>query len=766
MKKSNTLLGILLSVSYPVCAQTEDFAFTDSLVRQATELQEMGNADESLKLLGQALEIRSFLPSSTSDQIAEVINLQAWAYAMKYDWNKALKLGFDAYMLSGDNADKSIQYPTSLGILASCYAGRGNAGDYEKAIAFLSRARDRWDSKSEGYFRCLNELVYYNILNNNEGEAASLLERAIKSGEQVYKDNPQKYISELWKVSANISELEVHGFAIEYGKAVLRIMEQNNMTRSKDYIRRTLKVAGHYYQQRKFDNEIAMLETVVPICKEVVGETDKYYVDVLRKLALAYNHLSNEIRGEKRKQEEYEKYRALNEKYEGEARNILIRTGQLDEIRTYQIPLISREARELYDKKEYEKAITMEKTAYTLYTSEKDTLGIARTSSNLSNYYYSNMDKENALKYGKISVDTYDKIPEQSRNKGLAYSNMSNLIHGNGDAKGALDYTLKAIESFKQINDTLTSTYSKILGNASVYFHEVGDDRNAALYSQLSGNIQSSILTVATTAKTDEKQSKKNSKNKKKADVSVPVVQTIVYNDDMATIQWNRTVYAQSADEKHDAYSKTIGVQRKVFCQDFAGIEVQERQRRWDDRRFIFDHAEVVAFENVENDSLVMDAYNAYLIRQGMPQFVQTADTVHISVDCNSVSSQYDDSTIVVDFFMVSTSNRGNTYSAFVTRGGGKTIVVRQLFTDYDLKFLEYDDGLKIVDMLEGEEDRQRVIDDARFGTMVWKRIFDSVGAVKNIVYRPVGLLDVLDPSMLRMEDDTPLKSKFTFKKM
>ena len=106
----------------------------DTLIAKARELQEMGDAESSLRLLDRALEIRSFTPKVTIDQWAEVVNLQAVSYAMKYDWLKAIKTCFAAYRLLLHDPRNS-QYAISLYNLATFYAGRGNEKDYERAIA-------------------------------------------------------------------------------------------------------------------------------------------------------------------------------------------------------------------------------------------------------------------------------------------------------------------------------------------------------------------------------------------------------------------------------------------------------------------------------------------------------------------------------------------------------------------------------------------------------------------------------------------------------
>ena len=63
----NYLLILLLCLGFCHHAQAQaDDALADSLLAQARSLQERGDADSSLLVLNQVLEIRSFSPTATT----------------------------------------------------------------------------------------------------------------------------------------------------------------------------------------------------------------------------------------------------------------------------------------------------------------------------------------------------------------------------------------------------------------------------------------------------------------------------------------------------------------------------------------------------------------------------------------------------------------------------------------------------------------------------------------------------------------------------
>lgn len=767
----NYLLILLLCLGFCHHAQAQaDDALADSLLAQARSLQERGDADSSLMVLNQVLEIRSFSPTATTEQWAEAVNMQAVSYSMKFDWLKAIKTAFNAYRrLLTDT--KSPQYPVTVYNLAKFHAGQGDVGDYAKAIQYTLVALDKFEKRTPLYFESLNNLVYYYILNIEDDRAMDLVQRAIDSGQEAFSDDRQRYVKELWSKAKSISELEKYAIAIEYGNATLRLMEQEGMVNTREYPRRLLNVAGYHYQRRDFAREIETLEKALPVLKEVTGEESREYVDCLRKLALAYNHIANENRDKKDKTD-FNRYREKNEYYENLSREILIRTDRLAEIRSYQIPLISNKALDFFNQGKHEEALRYEKIAYTLYEMNSDTRGKAQSSNSLAAYYYEVHDLQNALKYAQQSIEIYEQNAQASRNKGLAYSNLSLLYHDMGRHQEAIDYSLKAIHTLEQTGDTLSDLYVKVLGNAGVYYHEAGDDKNAQKYSTRSADIQNARLTAeAQTPATTQPQNRRRGLFRKKKPIQTapisPAAQSPTLDNSAVTIQWNRAIYTQDPDEIHDAYSQTIRLQRQVFYQDFPAKSVEERRKEWEARRFVYDYAETLAFAQAGNDSLVADAYNAILVQRGMGRYIQSLDSAAIAADWRSVAASLDSLTLSVTFFHVPTDNMGNAYSALLLRRGWSgPKALGQLFTDYDLRFLDYDDQ-PFPEVLETPEGREQIARDPRFARMFWTRILDAAkGTVNTIRYNHLtGVFTQLDPADLDIDPDTPLKNKYSLQK-
>lgn len=746
------LLAFALASPQEAVAEEKSAATIEELVAEARELQGLGNAENSLPLLNQALEMASFAEQRNVGQIAEILSLKGMSYSMKFEWAKAIKLGESAIRTIGLTRNVN-QFPEVLYNLASYYAGRGSEGDYEKALNYIIKSRDLFDKRSRMAFYCNNNIVYYYVLSNQSDMAYSLVEDAVKSGVKVFADDRASYIKELWNYATMMSELDNYRLATYYANACLRAMEEDSMSHSIDYVRRTIKLAGFYYQQRDFLNEINTLTNIVQISKEMDGEESTNYVDCLRKLALAYNHQANEVR-DKRK-DEYEQCMQQNEHYEELSREILIRTGNIYEIRTYQIPLISNQANQFFAEKKYPDAINYEQIAYTLYKKENDSINVARTANNLANYYYNYTHKaDSALVYSTISVDIYDKTVRNTRNKGLAYHNMGIYSHASGNLPVALQYQLKAVKTFELAGDTLTANYVNALGNAGIYSKESGNLQQAGYYSLRSAEVQEKAVSYA--RKEAQAMISRLPRKQRKAALAA-LEQKPKVNSKMVIPYWNKAMTVEAADEVHDAFSKAESIQRDVFIQDFPDMDAAARQATWDKHRYVFDYAETLAFSYHSDDALVIDAFNALLVRDAMPEFIGSANPELLTKDWKAVADGLDDGTALVRFFLLNTSNMGDAYSAFVLcKGWSAPRVAYQLFTDADLDLLNYDPLGGFKRLFDTESGRTLIANEGRFGRMVWKGILAQFApAITTIKYHSsgIGILDTFDPSTYALEE-------------
>lgn len=754
------------SVNVAVVEEQKKPLTVADFVKDARELQKLGDAEKSLTYLNQALEMASFEPTPNPEQIAEIINLQAMSYSMKFEWTKAIKLGQNAIRRLGKLQQSAI-FPELFYSLASYYAGRGSKDDYEVALRYILRCRELVSGQSVDYFRCNNNMVFYYMMSNQHTQAMTIVEDAIRGGNRIFGKDKEAYIKELWRYASMFSEQDDYELATYYAKSCLNIMEQNGMTLTKEYVNRTINLAGFYYQKRDFLNEINTLTKIVDVAKEMDGDESTNYVNCLRKLALAYNHQAHEVRG-KHSKEEYENCMQKNEYYEGLSREILIRTGNIYEIRSYQIPLISNQAHELFAEKKYADALRYEQIAYTLYKLEKDSVSIARTCNDIANFYYnSDQNLDSALTYSKLSVDMYDKIARNSRGKGLAYHNMGVYTHAKGNINEALDYQLKAINVFEQIGDTASTIYVNALGNAGVYNEETGNSELARYYSYRSSIAQE--RSIQRSKKEALAQISKLPRKKRKSAV-LALNQKKEVNNNMVVVQWNKAMYAENASDIHDGYGKALSFQRELLIQILPDMDESSKKAEWDKQKYVTDYAENLAFSYSREDSLVIDAFNALILRDCMTEYLNNNDINTLKKDWHSVADSLDESTALVRFFLLPTSNKGDAYSAFVLcKGWTAPKIIRQLFTDSDLDILNYEPKGNFRSLFESQSGKALIASEGRFGRMIWNDIFAVFpSSIKSILYRStgIGILDSFDPATYSIDEHKlPINNDYKLKK-
>ena len=743
-------------------AQSEEVPI-DTLIQNARMAQMRGDVEESFTYIDDALDRLSFTHPLPIDKWAEVVNLKAVSYSLNYDWEKAIKVGMDAQIatsLRPSQVAAEVAYN-----MASFHAGRGKSTDFIKAVEYANSARSQFSKRTQQYFSCVNDLAYYYILIGLNDDARRMASDAISSSDVIFAGNRDEQIRQLWSKATNIAEIEQYEIAVLYALATISTMEYAEKTNTLEYQRRLIRTAGFYFQQRDFLNEIAILEKTLPITLEVSGEKSIDYVDCLRKLALAYNHQAYKLRNQRRRKEEMQTFMNKYQEYEDMAREILIATDRLDDIRMEQLPLVSNQALKFFTQGNVDDAIRYESIAYDLSTKYKNNFLHAHSSANLAIYHHKLKDMENTLKFSREAAQYYDDLDTIHSTKEQAYNNISLYFHEAGLHTDALIYGLKAKTMLEQMGDTLSENYSKTLRNASVFYSAVGDSENANKYGTLSSNVMTNYVNA-----NNEAFDAQNSKKKKKKNADAPTLQRIGVTNDMVITEWTRCANANNAgdvENVHDAYERTLS----LFCQymqsKFPDMSVEERKHYVELEHNILDFATTAAFSFAGNRKVVADAWNAILIQDGLQEYIQTADTVHISKRWEDIASSLRDDEAYVRFFITPTDDDVIPYSAFVVRKGwDQPKVAQQVFLEHEFAGLSYNDGSSYIDLMMSPEGRKRVLSDSRIGRMVWEPILDLLGnldTVKAIHYMPLGILVTeLDPGKLYLRLEEPIADKFT----
>lgn len=756
--------------SRPTMAQTSTDE-TAEYVRQAREAQSRGDADASFTFIDKAYEARCFAKPFNADAWAEVVTLKAMAYGMKYDWDKAIKIGTDAFIML-QSTPHSTQFAETLYDLATFYAGRGGQGDFEKAIGLATTAKEYFNKRSRSYFACGNDLAYYYMFIGRPTEAQEMAKNAIKSGEVVFSNDLPGLAKELWSKAEDFSELEEYEMAETYALSTIGLMVKSGDTLTTDYVHRLVKIAGYFFQQRDFNNEIVYLETAAPVAQKVRGPESKEYVDILRKLALAYNHKANDIRDQRKLKDIYDASLKESERYEDLAREILIKTNRLDEIRVPQLPLISNSALKFYNAGEIEKAIKYELIAAELCEKYNERIFLANSYSHLSTFYDKTKEPDKSLEYGEKSVAIYDQEDSINVFKQMTYNNYSIYLHNAGKDQEALKYGLKSAACLEQLGDTISDLYAKTLNNLSIYYDALGMKKESIDYAARA----SSVRVASVESENAAILASINSKKKKKNKAAEPIkLKTVVIDRNMVIQEWNRAVYADNNNDVvalHEAYGNAIRMQRQLFIEKYSNVvenaTVDLRRAEWNAQKPIFDFASTLAYSYALSPELVKEAWNAMLMADGMDKFIQTGDTTFISKNLKTLQEELSAETAVVRFFTTET-DKGIGHSALVIRKDWEQPrAIVPLFTEKEIFPISFSDGSTVPDLLPTPEGRRRVMTEPRVGSFILEPVISALGdlsTISEVRYHPEGMLLDLDPAEFFIDENKPVRSLFRMTK-
>lgn len=762
-----------------------------TIVRQKLEA---GDYSSSFKYIDEALMKRSFEKPFSPVAWAEVVGLKAQAYSLKYDWQKAIKVGLDAYtmLFRADPKIKSTRefetvYSEILYRLSTYYAGRGRATDFSKAIRYALLARDNFNKKSRLYFACTNDLALYYLMEDNLKEARSMAKDAVKIGADVYSEDRETLAKILWEKSQDMAEIEEYDMAITYSQACLAMFGASENIDSLEHIRRLTKVAGYYFQQRDFVNEIFTLHRAEPIANQLGQDGLTENINVLRKLALAYNHRANEIKDEKDKKlkEEFQEDMSKYEHYENMSRELLIQAQRYGEIRREQLPLVSNTALDFYNAGDLQQAVKYESIACQLNEQYGDKFGLAHSCSNLATFYAKIGDDDNCLKYGTQAVDLYDDIEENSLHKQLAYNNVALYMHNNGMEDDALKYGLKSIEVIEALGETVSDIYARALANVSVYYATKGDTQKAAEYSQRSSKVK-----VASIQKSNEDAREmaqaaianaKGRKNKKAAREAANnlVDRKLEINTNMIVQTWNVAMNAHNNGDVANLtsnYGYVLKMLRRYQLDKYPGMTTDERRKDWDSNKAFYEFASIAAYSYADKDSIAMHSFDAFLAEKHANAIIATPDSQHIMRTWQTVQEQLSDDEAIVWFFTTPVEGNALPHSVLLLRKGwAAPKSIAPLYNKSNILnidfFIRNEDGSNthtfLRDIVDTPEGLNTINTDSRVGDFIWGNILQALGTspLKTIRLHTAGYLDTLDPTRLTIEGEKQMNALYKFVK-
>lgn len=547
------------------------FAYGKMLGYQAAKAFAEGRLREAVSIGARTVEVRRRIPNGALRHVATALSdLALYHYQLGNHeaavscCQEALDI-FEAHGYKNDPMEATTQSK-----MAAFLSSRGKPGDYEQAVHYGEASLKHIPKDSGEYIDAMGNLAMAYALVGDYAQSDKITDKALKVGRRRYTKFPIKYAVMLTNHSAQQASRKAYTVALRYADYADSLFRQADSIHYPGYARLLLNRAVVLSSTERYAESVRQLEQARALLGEIAGKNHADYLRCLSELAVTY-----------RKKGDIEQ----SERCSQELDSIIDRTGTNDERGPH---MIVRQAELAAGIGDFRRAIRLEQTACKRFEQMRDTLHQAVSMGNLSRYHIALSENDVAVESARQALDLIAAMPEQETTRADLFSTLSRAYHHAQLPDSALRYATRAVEIYRQQGDTLTSVYTKSLSNLALYTFMRGDTVRA--------------LALAEEAKTR---------------------QVDILGEDHpenATLFYNLARYYCDIDSAKVChyYHRAMALQRGVVRSNFSHLTASERENYWNTKSYLFKAAPVLAFMYPNNDSILVDAYNAQLFTKGL----------------------------------------------------------------------------------------------------------------------------------------------------
>lgn len=533
-----------------------------------------GHFDEAIRYTDEAIAIRRSAKDSNRFLLAEVLNNQSINYSHKADYDRSIEYAEEAlelYRLAG--AERRGFFAIALNNLAAFHFSRGNAGDVDISVRYATEAIKYIKKNTRDYVNAASSLVVYYSQTGEVKKANELSGKILKSGKKIFGENSIDYANILTNMAIRLANVSNFMQAIDVATEAMGIYEAGDI-RGLRYGKLLMNMAGYYAHSEKYVQSIELLERAKEIVKEISGETGSDYMHCLSELSSAYYRLGN--------LEKADHYTALLQRIVGH--------GEKPENRSPKFAKALSKQAEIYAANgDFSNACKTEQSALDLYCTFSDTVAIANSYNLLSNYLFHAGNLEQAFESCRQSIDLYQRLGDMTTDCARAFNNMSVYHYYRDDVADALDYAKRSVQIYEQKEETENTFYAKILGNEGLYYFRLDSLEQAVDCTSRSLDLLQNIL----------------GEN---------------HPDNIVTLYNLSNYYYKQGDRQktQDYFHKALQSQKQLVRQNFSHLTTAAREMYWNTKNYVFKIAPTFAFLLSDNDSTLIDAYDAQLFTKGI----------------------------------------------------------------------------------------------------------------------------------------------------
>lgn len=545
----------------------------DLVAQQVQQARANGNIEEAIRLNDIEIGIRRNDPYNSRLFLANSIHTQAINYSDINDYDKAIMLEEEALNIFRKVDKKQKYIGICLNNMAAYHFSRGLINDYSKAESLAEEALKYEEKGSEEYVNTLNLLVVYYTAAGHAIKANDLSKRLFKQGKKVYGLHTVKYAEIISNQSIKLANLGNITDAINYAEESTAIWEEVGDTMNLSFARLLLNTANYYAGREDYQSCVQKLERARKILQVIEGENGLNYIQCMGDLASAYNHI-----GDLQKADDL-----ANAVQQG------ITIDDNESTTIIKAQSLKKQAEVFAANGNYKMAISLQNAVLAIYTQYADSIGIANAYNRLSNYNYHDGNIDKAIYHCQKSIDIYSRNNAPKTDMAQAYNSMSIYQYFANNYDDALKYVNNAIQLYHEENDSTSSLYAKAMTNAALYSYAVGDIDKAIDMALHSYDLQKNVLGEGH-----------------------PDNVMNLFN--IAHYYYTKKDY----DNLHAYFHKAIQQQSHLVRTNFSHMTTAGREMYWNTKRFVYAVAPTYAYLCENQDSILLDAYNAQLFTKGI----------------------------------------------------------------------------------------------------------------------------------------------------
>lgn len=571
MRKTTFLLLFLASVM--LHAQSEQFdAKMNAAAQYGVESEAARNAGDiskAIELRDKQLEI--YEKTSLKRFYADACHQQAINYSLINKLDEAIALEQTAVQ----NYVEHKKLPNATAIcrstLASFLYARAHTGDLNEAYKECSQSLKFLDKKSEAYIHAANLMVVLHTEKNELDKAKQLSAETVKMGEKIFGKNSTSIANMLMAQAETYARSGNMDQAVNIAKRSIEIFEQNEQQNTLPYCRLLVNTANYMYQMENYGGSIELLEKAKPILQKMQGNGGMDYNRCLTSLSAAHSRMGN------------------IEKANDVTLQLAEQSVGTDDGTVSKAVLYSKQAEVFALNGNYNQAIALQNEAKNVYVQFGDSIGVAKSLTMLADYTNRQGNSDKATELCNEAIAILQRTGSESKDLANAYNAMSIIYNVKDDIKSALDFSNKAADACEHVADTASTFYAQILSNMAIYSSSLGMAEEAINYAKNSYRIQCKVLGE-----------------------NHPQNVAVLFN--IANIYH---IYNDRPNlEKY--FHKAVEMQKNIVRNNFTHLTTQERERYWNDRKYVFDAAPYYTYQFPASDSLIADAYDSQLLTKGI----------------------------------------------------------------------------------------------------------------------------------------------------